>query len=221
LITDKTSIALVAMSAIFFSVFGMFLLVFAGGVSGLRFELPWFGSNYLAASLGILGLISVCGCTLFLSLTRHQSRLWYFGIPLGIALTVTSVSWFFTPLHLIPDSMLNQNTGQVALFLLAPCSALFFWSEKRMKNGGIGLMVIILLVSILSALLLYGLIFPPQYALGSKIGAGPTVSELYFWIYYMLGLPIIGSLFLSTALGLFRRDSKTGKPDMQKPAETP
>ncbi len=132
------------------------------------------------------------------------------------------MSSFLSPLPFTGDlRLVYQYTWQAALFLLAPCSALFFYSEKRMNEGGMGFVIISLVVCILSAVLLYGLIFPTQYVPGTKIGAGPTVSELYFWIYYMLGLPIIGSLFLSRATGLFRRDSKTGKPGMQNPSETP
>lgn len=219
---DKKSLALVAISALFFSVFGMFLLVFFGGIFGSRLEIPWFGSNYLAALQGVLGLISACGCIFFISLTKNQSRLWYFGIPLCITLAVTTLSSFLSPLPLNPDSMLlNQNTGQAALFLIAPCSALFFYAEKRKDNGGMGLVIISLVVCILSAVLLYGLIFPQQYAPGSKSGAGPTASELSFWVYYMLGLPIIGAMFLSRASGFHPHDSEPGNLSLQKPTETP
>ncbi|MDO9326706.1 MAG: hypothetical protein Q7T80_17280 [Methanoregula sp.] len=219
---DKKSLALVTLSTAFFSVFGMFLLVFVGGISGSRLEIPWFGSNYLAALQGVLGLISAGGCIFYLSLTKHQSRRWYFGIPLAIALTGITLSSFISPLSLIPDIVfLNQNTGQAALFLLAPCSALFFYSEKQTNDSDMGLVIISLIICILSALLLYGLIFPPQYAPGSKTGAGPTLSELCFWIYYMLGLPIIGALFLSRASGFHHQESEPGNHSDQKPAETP
>jgi hypothetical protein len=218
---DKKSLALVAISAVFFSVFGMFVLVPVVGISGLL-EIPWFGYNYLAAFWGIFGLISLCGCILFLTIAKKQSRLWYSGIPLAITLTVITISSFISPLPLIPDMMfLDQNTGQVALFLLAPCSALFFYPEKRTNDGGMGLVIISLVVCIMSALLLYGLIFPQQYAPGSKIGAGPTASELCFWVYYMLGLPIIGALFLSRAFGFHHKDSEPGNLSAQKPTETP
>ncbi len=219
---DKKSLALVAISALFFSVFGMFLLVFVGGIFGSRFGIPWFGSNYLAALQGVLGLISTCGCIFFISLAKNQSRLWHFGIPLCIALAVTTLSSFLSPLLLNLDSMLlNQNTGQAALFLLAPCSALFFYLEKQKNSGCMGLVIISLVVCILSAVLLYGLIFPQQYAPGSKTGAGPTASELSFWVYYMLGLPIIGALFLSCAFRIHHQDSEPGNLSLQKPTETP
>ena len=218
---DKKPLALAALSLVFFSVFGMFVLVFVRGISGFH-EIPWFGSNNLAALQGVLGLISAGGCIFFLSLTKNQSRLWYFGIPLAITLTIITLSSFITPLPLNPDMMvLNQNTGQAALFLLAPCSALFFYSEKQKNDGAMGLVILSLVVCILSALLLYGLIFPPQYAPGSKTGAGPIVSELCFWIYYMFGLPIIGALFLSRAFGFHHQETEPGNHSAQKPAETP
>ncbi len=72
---DKKSLALIATSALFFSVFGMFFLVFTGGISGFRFGIPWFGSNYLAVILGILGLISFVGCILHLMFVRNRSGL--------------------------------------------------------------------------------------------------------------------------------------------------
>jgi len=209
------------MSALFLSVFGMFLLVFARGISGLNFEFPWFGYNYLAALLAVSGLISVCGCIHYLNLARNQSRPWYWGIPLGIALAVTTISAFITPVPLIPDMMfLNQDTGQAALFLLAPCSAIFFYSEKQVNEGGMGLVYIALIVSVLSAILLAGLIFPQQYAPGEHVG-GPSAFELAFWIYYMLGLPIVGALFLSRTIGSHRQDSKTGNLIARQPPEIP
>jgi hypothetical protein len=218
---DKKSMAFVAMSAVFFSVFGIFVLVPIVGIFGLR-EIPWFGYNYLAAFWGIFGLISLCGCILFLTIAIKQSRLWYSVIPLAFTLTVITISSFIASLPFIPDMMfLNQNTGQAALFLLAPCSALFIYSEKRTNNSGMGLVIISLVVCILSAVLLYGSIFPQQYAPVSKIGAGPTASELSFWFYYMLGLPIIGALFLSRAFGFHHQDSEPGNLSAQKPTETP
>jgi hypothetical protein len=209
---DKKSLALVAMSAIFFSVFGMFLLLAFSGISGWGYEYPFFGSNYIIPTFGIFGLISFCGCVSFLILTRKHSRLWYFGIPLGITLAVI----------LIPtDISHNLSIGLVAIFLLGPCSALFFYSEKRMNNGSMGLVIIAIIASILSAAFLYSMIFPPQYAPGSKTGVGPDATELYFWVYYMLGLPVIGVLFLAHAFGVHHRNSKSGNLPAQKPAEIP
>lgn len=207
---NKKSLALVALSAIFFSVIGMFLLLAFSGISGWGYDYPFFGSNYVIPTFGIFGLISFCGCILFLNLTRKYSRLWYFGIPLGITLAVI----------LIPSNISNNlGLGLAAIFLLAPCSALFFYSEKRMNNGSMGLVIISIVVSILSAAFIYGMIFPPQYAPGSKVGLEPT--ELYFWVYYMLGLPVIGALFLSHAFGVHYRDSKPGNLPAQNPAKTP
>jgi hypothetical protein len=218
---DKKSLAYVAISAIFFSVFGMFLVVAVAGIFG-SFEIPWFGYNYPGALQAVFGLISLCGCILCLKLAQNQSRLWYLGIPLALSLAAITITSFMSPLSLLTDRIfMDQNAGQAALFLLAPASVLVFYSEKRMNNGGMGFVIISLVVCILSAFLLYGLFIPPQYAPGSKIGMGPTVSELFFWVYYMLGLPIVGALFLSHAFGFHHQDSEPGNHSLQKPTEEP
>jgi hypothetical protein len=208
---DNKSLALVAMSAIFFSVFGMFLLLVFAGISGWGYGIPFFGTNYLVAALGIFGSISFCGCILFLIVTRKWSRLWYSGIPLGITIAVMLIATMVSG---------NLSIGMAAIFLLAPCSALFFYAEKRMNNGGMGLVVIPLVVTILSAVLIGGIIFPPQYAPGSNVGAGPDATELCFWVYYMLGLPVIGALFLFHAWGVHHRDSKSENLPARKTAKT-
>lgn len=196
---DKKSLALVAMSAVFFSVFGMFLLLAFSGISGWGYDYSFFGSNYTIPTFGIFGLISFCGCVIFLILARKQSRLWYSGIPLGITIAVI----------LIPSGISNNlGIGLAAIFLLAPCSALFFYSEKRMNHGGMGLVIVSLVVSILSAAFILSMIFPPHTTPGST--AGPEPAELYFWVYYMLGLPVIGALFLFHAFGVHRQNAEPG-----------
>lgn len=214
------SLAFAGTSAVFFTPIGLYLSFFLPVVAGSRVDLPWFGSDYFVAVPAVLGLISVIGCILLLSQGKKLSRLWYFGIPLGITLTVITVSSFLSPLPLSPDLMFpNKNTGQAALFLLAPSSALFFYGEKKIHGCGRGLVIISLLVSILSAVLLYGLIFPPQYAPGEHVFGNPY--ELYFWVYYLLGLPIVGALFLSRAFGFYHPDSKPDNLTTRTPEETP
>ena len=215
---NKKSLALVAMSAIFFSSVG-FILAFLPAVAGVHLELPWFGSNLFAAVPAVFGLISIGGCLLLFREEKNQSAYWSLGIPLCILTALTTIYSFLSPKTIITDiPSLGQN-ALVLFILLSPCAALFFYSEKKIYGGGWELVVISLLVSVVSAVLLYGWIFPHQYAPGERVLENPLM--LLFWLNYFVGLPIVGALFLADANGTTLRDAKTGIPVVQNPPETP
>lgn len=202
------------MSAIFFTPIGVILLIFLP-VTSIHIDFPVFGFNYFGAVPAVLGLISFCGCIVSLSLEKKQSTYWYWGIPLCIASALVTIA---SLLFLTGVPFLGWNALQ-SFILLTPCAALFFYSEKTVYGSGTGLVIISLGVSILPAVLLYGLIFPHQYAPLEHVLMNPF--ELLFWVYYMLGLPIVGALFLSRAFGFHHQDSKPGNHSAQKPTEAP
>jgi hypothetical protein len=92
---------------------------------------------------------------------------------------------------------LNLLAETEALLLLAPASALFFWSQRSIGVPGRGLAIVALAISVLSVILLYGLVFPYQYAPGEH--AVMTVYEPINWLYVMVGMPVNGALFLASA----------------------
>ena len=209
---NRISVALIAMAAIFLYFFGLVIpniLVMSlyqntDQAPAVMAILPPF-TDLLPV---FLALISLAGCTLCLKDRRAEGRHWHFGIPLWVAMAVAAVSLLLPRVILagggIPFSAdpiyLTQNAQSAALFLLAPSSALFFWSQKDLLGGVSGHVDIALLISILSAILLYGLLVPVQYAPGEHVSM--SMYEPVCWIYLILGLPVVGALYI--ALGLRR-----------------
>jgi hypothetical protein len=219
--------ALAAMSAIFFYFFGLIIpnivIMMLGGDPGL----PYLGSIIFSAGPILLGLISLCGCLVFLQKTRTWNRYWYLGIPLCLAIAVAIVSLFLSTvlpiasvLPLLADpGYLNRVAPGVALFLLPPCSALFFWSQKTIRGNGTGLVIIALGISILSTILLYGLFFPEQYAPGEHVGM--SVYEPLYWFYLMLGMPAMGAMYLALAYKNKSGDAGPGAAVLRDVREIP
>jgi hypothetical protein len=200
---DKKTLAHAAMSAIFFTPIGVILLIFLP-VASLHVDFPGLSFNYFAAVPAVLGLISLCGGIVSLSLEKKQSTYWYWGIPLCIATAVVTIA---SLLFLTGIQFIGWNALQ-SFILLTPCAALFFYSEKKVYGTGTGLAIISLGVSILPAILLYGFIFSNNYPPLEYVLMNPF--ELIFWIYFMLGLPIVGALFLLRAFGFHHTDATGG-----------
>ena len=131
---NKKSLALVAMSAIFFSSVG-FILAFLPAVAGVHLELPMFGSNLFAAVPAVLGLISIGGCLLLFRGEKNQSAYWSLGIPLCLITALTTIYSFLSPTTIITDIPFLGQNALVPFILLPPCAALFFIQRKRPMAG--------------------------------------------------------------------------------------
>lgn len=197
---------LFTMSAVFFYFFG---LVMPNIIAMWLEEITahtGFGTTLIILAPAFLALISLAGCTIFIRNSRTANRHWYLGIPLWIVMAVATVSLFISPFSLgtggeplfTDPGYLTNIAMTAALFLLAPCSALFFWSLREITDRITVPVIIALGISIVSAILLYGLLFPQTYAPGEHIGM--SVYEPFFWLYVMLGLPVVGAIYV--ALGL-------------------
>ena len=82
----------------------------------------------------------------------------------------------------------NLLSGQIMPYLLAPFSALFFYSLKEMK----GYVRILTLISFGISILFSGSLFIeiPMYDV--------SMSFLLYWVY---GMPLIGALYLASCTG--------------------
>lgn len=215
---DKNSLALVAMTPLFFfAALGPFIdqmLWDFGDPFNMRIPL-----SSVMWNISLLGLIALCGGIAFLTSTRKENPSWYLGIPLVVAFVVIAVSPVAAGLFVISDpSPPLFHTGVIisllasygTVFLLPPCAALFFWSQRRQGwwvavMAGIALLItlnsLVLTFSILSPYLVSaGLIPPPQpqYINGQLV---KTDGEglLFLFVHFMIGLPVIGICILALA----------------------
>lgn len=194
------------MSAVFFYFFGVVIPNIMGIWLDDATMHTGTGMMLVILAPGLLALISLAGCTVFLRNSRTTNRHWYLGIPLWIIIAAATVLLILSPLirmtGLLPPSPdLGGLAGMGALFLLAPCSVIFFWSIRDYPARITIHVIIALGVSIVSAILLYGLLFPPEYAPGEHVGM--SMYEPFLWLYLILGLPIVGALYI--VLGLKSR----------------
>lgn len=132
-------------------------------------------------NISLLGLIALCGGSAFLTSTRKANPSWYLGIPLIVAYAIIAVSPVVAGLFVISDPspplyhpgvVLDLLMAYGTVFLLPPCAALFFWSQRHQgwwvaAMAGIALLItlnsLVLTFSIFSPYLVSaGLIPPPQ-----------------------------------------------------------
>lgn len=183
------NIAYVAISAVFFS----FLVLLI--IHPHHPEISYFGTHLYNAICFLLGLISLSGAITFLFFIRNEVRMWYLGIPLAVAIAIVTFTSLVYPAipGSIPDYgvavLFNSKIGQIFTYLLAPFSALFFYSLEELK-GNVRIPVIIALgISILFSLFIIDILTMHDV----------TPSVLFYWV---IGMPIIGALYLATCTGL-------------------
>jgi FtsH-binding integral membrane protein len=162
------ALSLVAVSAVFFwfvaAIITNMLVTSVPPGSGLREVLQLIIPYHLQ---GILSLISLAGCIVFLATTRSQNPSWSLGLPLCIALVAAAVFSVLSkvilisvrsPLYLDPG-YLFQLLSFVATSLLPLCSALFFLSRKKAGDRVNTLFTVALILGVLSLLLLIAMFF--------------------------------------------------------------
>ena len=211
-------LALVAMTPLFFfAALGPFIdqmLWDFGDPFSMRIPL-----SSVMGNISLFGLIALCGGIAFLTSTRKENPSWYLGIPLVVAYAIITLSpvlaGFFvihdpSPPLFHPGVVLLLLAAYGTVFLLPPCAALFFWSQRKQGwwtavMAGIALLItlnsLVLTFSILSPYLVSaGLISPPQplYIDGQLV---KTEGEglLFLFVHLMIGLPVIGIGILALA----------------------
>jgi hypothetical protein len=163
-------------------------------------EVPYFGTLLFNAISFFLGLISFSGAIIFLYTTKNEIRAWFLGIPLIVAIAVVTISSLINPAVLtgLPvygaEVIFSSINGIIALYLLAPFSALFFWSLKELRSDVKVLVLLPLGVSILFSGLIIEML---------------TMHDMipYFLFYSLIGMPLIGVEFIATSAGLRKAPS--------------
>lgn len=178
----------------------------------------------------LLAIIGLCGGIAFLAATREGNPSWYLGIPLIASYAIIAVSplaaGFFVindpspPLY-HPGVILSLLISYGTVFLLPPCAALFFWSQRAFSRWAEFMSVLSLLITLNSLVLTFylfspylvsaGLLSPtqPQFIDGHPV---KTDGEglLFLFIHYMIGLPLLGICFLVLAVLNWCAARKTG-----------
>jgi len=179
----------------------------------------------------LLGLISLCGGIAFLLWTRGENPAWYLGIPLVLAFAIIVVAPFAGALFVIhdpspplyhPGVVLSLLAGY-GLFLLPPCAALFFWSQKRLGRW-VPVMTGIALIITLNALIFTFYLFSPylvaagflppaepRYIDGHLVKMADGEGILFLFLHYTIGLPLLGICFLVLAALSWRAGRMAGE----------
>jgi len=206
-------LSLIAMSAIFF-----YLPLFIVQSTGLGFLAGATGLDllYPLSNFSFPALISLCGGIVYLRNTREENPLWCLGIPLCVMFAITTVSPVVSGFLVIrgmeppiyDPGVLWNILSQLALALLPPCAALFFWSQKELGRWMLVFLCLSLVVTLGSLAMFWaefspylvsaGLIPPEQPLIVNGL---PVRSENdgFLMLTLMFGLPLIGILFLILA----------------------
>lgn len=191
--------ALICTSSLFFY---PWILLIAGII------VPQALSALLAVLPVLLGSVSLTGATLLLTHAAGKRHLP--GIPLILAIgAIVATSFLSIPLGIKPligSSGPLSAVWTVSFLLLAPFSSLFFLSLP--KNTGVrgtasSLSAIVSLFALLIILLI-----------GPGLISGHSVIHLLalLWLYGVIGLPIIGILYVIVAL--YGREEGTSSGDV-------
>ena len=115
------------------------------------------------------GLISFCGGIAFLAGTRDENPSWYLGIPLVVAYAIIAVAPVVAGLFVISDPspplyhpgvVLSLVAAYGTVFLLPPCAALFFWSQRQQGRWAAVMAGIALLITLNSLVLTFYILSP-------------------------------------------------------------
>jgi hypothetical protein len=208
-------LSLIAMSVFCFYAL---LLPYWGRIPGILVTVTGLEQLYLLDSPPFWAFIALCGGIAFLLSTWKENPEWYLGIPLVAAFAFIAFSpvffeifplrdpspAFYNPLHIM------SLVSAYGSFLLPPCVALFFWSQRQLGKWRIVTVVIALILTLnamafffsffSSYLVAAGLLSPPPPVL---IDGHPVKTDgeglLYLFIHLIIGLPILGICFLILA----------------------
>ena len=200
------NIGYIAISTVFFS-FLVFLIT-----NSYPFEIFYFGKERYDAISFFLGLVSCAGVFVFLHSIKNEVQMWHLGLPLLVTIVVVTISSLLSPIF--PEyfgypmdgnaTPFNLLSGQIMPYLLAPFSALFFYSLKEMKGD----VRILTLISFGISILFSGSLFIeiPMYDV--------SMSFLLYWVY---GMPLIGALYLASCTGFnYPKPQRPERPEGSK-----
>jgi len=231
----KVPLALVAMSLVFFFVILTPSLEIMLQVLGITSD-AMFILLKLLWNFTLLSFIALCGGIVFLAATRKENPSWYLGIPLVAAYALIAVSPLLGQIFVIydpspplyhPGVLITLIASYGTLFLLPPCAALFFWSQKRAGKWvpvmtGIALVVtlnsLIVMSYVLSPYLVSAGLLPPaqlQYIDGQQVHSEKGL--LFLILGYMVGLPVVGICILALAAFLWRDARRAVTPPSSSP----
>ncbi len=210
----KKFIGHVALSAVFFSVFPIFLGMFN------HVDLPYFGTNMFMAVFFAFGMISFLGGALFLYVTIGDGREWNFRLPLVCLVAVVTLSSFLTPafqtrgvLAVFPGlGLATAMVWSYAVVLLVPAVVFFFASLRPFEKGNMGTFEVLSIgVSLLSAYLILGLLLQT----GGSLHPYPDESwyGLMFWVYLIFWMPLVGAFVLASSVRNDSAEVDTGQEE--------
>jgi hypothetical protein len=232
-------LALVAMSLEFFFIALAPLLEIVlraagtpSGVMSLLSSLLWNNTLFC--------VIALCGGVVVLLATRNENPSWYLGIPLVAAYALIAAAPFLGQIFVVYDAdpplyhpgvlvMLIASYG--ALFLLPPCAALFFWSQKRQGRWAQAMAGIALVVALNSFILMFYVLSPYLVSAGLLPPAQPHIPGqpmradgegiVFLLLGYLIGLPALGLCILALAVLRWRDAHRAVTPPQPPAAERP
>ena len=206
------------------------VLAFPANITGLN-------QLYVLADSSFWAFISLCGGIAFLLATRNEIPSWYLGIPLCIMFAITALYPLVGGILVIHDpsppiwhpGILWILLSQVAVCLIPPCAALFFWSQRALGWWVPVLAALALLITISSAAMLSAELSPWLVSAGLIPPEPPAMvdgrvvrmeNDGALILYLLFGLPIIGILFLVFA-GMSWLAARRGFPASSPVPEAP
>lgn len=208
-------LSLIAISAYCFYAL---LLPLWGQVPGLLVNTTGLEQFYWLDYPSFWAFIALCGGIAFLGSTQKENPAWYLGIPLVAAFAFIAFSpaffeifplrdpspAFYNPLHVM------ALVSAYGSFLLPPCIALFFWSQRQLGKWRTVIVVIALILTLNAMAFFFS--FFSSYLVAARVLSPPppvlidghpvkTDGEglLFLFIHLIIGLPVIGICFLALA----------------------
>jgi hypothetical protein len=224
-------LSLTAMSALSFSLILLTVLHavlrFLVNTTGLEFIHSLNDFIYSLGNFSVPAFISLCGGIVFLAGTRKENPSWYLGMPLCTAFAVMAISPAvegFLVIHSPTPATLEPGrlwfyADRAAFSLLPLCAALFFWSQKQLGRA-IPLVIGIMLVISLSSI---GALVHDFFPAVIPAGLHPPHADmtLFLAIYLLIGLPLIGIVFLALAVFSWYTSVRTAPPESPLPGIQP
>jgi hypothetical protein len=209
-------LSLIAISAFCFYAL---LLPLWGPVPGNLVTITGIKQLYWLDYPSFWAFIALCGGVAFLGSTRKENPSWYLGIPLVAVFAFIAFSpaffeifplrdpspAFYNPLHIM------ALVSAYGSFLLPPCVALFFWSQRQLGKWRI-VMVVIALILTLNAMAFFfsflssylvaaGLLSPPPPVfVDGHLVKTDGEGLLFLFIHLIIGLPVLGVCLLALAV---------------------
>jgi hypothetical protein len=186
-----------------------------------------------------LNFISLCGGVVVLLATRKENPAWYLGIPLVAAYALIAMAPFLGQIFVVydpgpplyhPGILIILIASYGVLFLLPPCAALFFWSQRQTGRWA-SVMVGIALVVTLNSIIVMSYVFSPYLVSAGllppaqpHIAGQPVACDegiLFLFLGYMIGLPVLGICILVLAVLRWRDTRRTAAPPQSPAVERP